>query len=240
MQEFKILGVKVNCLPEHVAKELLFDFLHSAEQHHIATVNPEFIIEAQTNQKFKNILNETSLSTIDGTGIVWALQLDGHKVSLSNRITGVRLTQMLIQIAEIKEYKILFCVRGDGLTSPEKFFISLKEKHPKLEFQVAEEKEAIFRAQTWQPDILIVGLGAPKQEEWIDENLSSVPSIKIAIGVGGALDFLAGTIKRAPKIFSSFGIEWIWRLIKQPNRAKRIFKAVLIFPFLVIKNKFIQ
>lgn len=246
MQEFKILGVKVNSLPEHLAKELLFDFLDSAQQHHIATVNPEFIVEAQNNQVFKNILNETSLSTIDGTGVVWALQLDGHKVSLADRITGVRLTQMLIQIAEIKEHRILFCVRPDGLTSPEKITNFLKTKYPKLKFQVSNSDEAVFKAQTWQPAIILVALGAPTQEQWIANNLNNMPSIKIAVGIGGALDFLSGTFKKAPKIFSSFGLEWLWRLMKQPidkeftKRIKRIFTAVIVFPFLVIKNKFIK
>jgi N-acetylglucosaminyldiphosphoundecaprenol N-acetyl-beta-D-mannosaminyltransferase len=243
MQEFKVLGVKINCLPEHLAKELLFDFLNSAGQHQIATVNPEFILEAQKNKNFKNTLNETSLSTIDGTGIVWALQLAGHKVSLADRITGVRLTQMLIQIAEIKEHRILFCIRPDGLTSPEKISTFLKTKYPKLKFQISNSSEALFQAQTWQPAILLVALGAPVQEQWIADNLNSMPSVKIAVGIGGALDFLSGTFKKAPKIFSSFGLEWLWRLIKQPidkgfsKRIKRIFKAVIVFPFFVIKDK---
>ncbi|MCB9802631.1 WecB/TagA/CpsF family glycosyltransferase [Candidatus Nomurabacteria bacterium] len=237
MQEFEILGVKVNYLPEHLAKELLFDFLTSDQQHQIATVNPEFILEAQKNKKFKTILKETSLATIDGTGIIWALQLNGHKVSLNHRLTGVRLTEMLLQIASIKGYKVLFCLREDGFTKPEKLYFKLKEKYPNLEFQVAIEKEAILKGQILQPEILLVGLGAPKQEEWIAENLTRLSSVKIAAGIGGAVDFLSEAQKRAPKIFSSFGLEWFWRLIKQPNRLKRIFRATIIFPFLVIKNK---
>lgn len=237
MQEFKILGVKLNYLSEHLVKELLFDFLSSNFQHQIATVNPEFIVEAQKNKKFKNILNDASLATIDGTGIIWALQLAGHKVSLDHRLTGVRLTQMLIQIAEIKNYKILFCISKTGLTKEEDLFFKIKAQHPQLEFQVSNMEEVIVKSQILNPDILLVGLGAPKQEEWIAENLSRLVSVKIAVGVGGALDFLSGGQKRSPKIFSSFGLEWLWRLLKQPKRITRIYKAVFIFPFLVIKDK---
>ena len=102
MEEHKVLGVKIHSLSEQLTKELLLNFLSSDSQHQIATVNPEFIIKAQKDKKFKDILNETSLSTIDGAGIIWALQLAGHKISLDDRITGVKLTSILLKIAEIE------------------------------------------------------------------------------------------------------------------------------------------
>jgi N-acetylglucosaminyldiphosphoundecaprenol N-acetyl-beta-D-mannosaminyltransferase len=238
MQEYKILDVKIQSPDERLAKELLLNFLSSDSQHQIATVNPEFIVKAQKNKKFRDVLNETSLSTIDGTGIIWALQLAGHKISLDDRITGVRLTDILLSLAENKDLRVLFCLREDGFTSPEKFFIIIKEKYPQLNFQVATSTEAVLKAQIFQPEILLAGLGAPQQELWIAENLTHMPSVKIAIGVGGTFDFISGAQKRAPKFLRSFGLEWLWRLLQQPTRIKRMYKAVIVFPFLVIKNKY--
>ncbi|MBT4349411.1 WecB/TagA/CpsF family glycosyltransferase [bacterium] len=238
MEEHKVLGVKVHSLSEQLTKELLLNFLSSDSQHQIATVNPEFIIKAQKDNKFKNILNETSLSTIDGTGIIWALQLAGHKVSLDDRITGVKLTKILLKLAESKNLKVLFCLKEGGFTTPDHFFMIIKEKYPELNFQVADTKEALIKAQIFEPVIVLNGSGAPQQEFWIAENLNRMPSVKIAVGVGGTFDFISGMKKRAPKFLRSFGLEWFWRLLKQPNRSLRIFRAVILFPILVIKNKY--
>ena len=181
MEEHKVLGVKVHSLSEQLTKELLLNFLSSDSQHQIATVNPEFIIKAQKDNKFKNILNETSLSTIDGTGIIWALQLAGHKVSLDDRITGVKLTKILLKLAESKNLKVLFCLKEGGFTTPDHFFMIIKEKYPELNFQVADTKEALIKAQIFEPVIVLNGSGAPQQEFWIAENLNRMPSVKIFV-----------------------------------------------------------
>ena len=237
MQEYQVLNVKVQAIREHLLKELLFNFLTSDSQHQIATVNPEFIIRAQKDKKFRDILNETSLATIDGTGIIWALQMLGHKISLDQRLTGVRLTDIILQLAQQKDLKIMFCLRPDGLTSPDKFFMIVKERYPQLNFQVSDISTAVFKTQCFQPEILLMGLGAPDQEYWIAENLPKMPSVKIAAGVGGAFDFLSGKIKRAPKILQSFGLEWSWRLLLQPNRILRMYQSIVVFPYMIITRK---
>ena len=214
------------------------NFLTSDSQHQVATVNPEFIVTAQEDKKFRDILNDTSLATIDGTGVIWGLQMLGHKISLNQRLTGVRLTEIILQLAQQKDLKVMFCLRADGLTSPDKFFMIIKEKYPQLNFQVSDIDNTIFKAQGFQPEILLMGLGSPQQEFWIDENLPKMPSVKIAIGVGGTFDFLSGKIKRAPKFLRSFGMEWSWRLIRRPNRIFRTSKAVVLFPYLIIKDRY--
>lgn len=87
------------------------------------------------------------------------------------------------------------------------------------------------------PAILFVALGAPKQEKWIAENLKKMPDVKLAVGVGGAFDFISGRVKRAPKFMRTLGMEWLWRLIIQPWRIERIFKAVVVFPLLILREK---
>jgi N-acetylglucosaminyldiphosphoundecaprenol N-acetyl-beta-D-mannosaminyltransferase len=84
---------------------------------------------------------------------------------------------------------------------------------------------------------LLVALGAPKQEKWIAKNLAKVPSVKVAIGVGSAFNLISGQIKRAPKIFQALGLEWLWRFFREPRRWRKIWRSVIIFPLLVIKEK---
>ncbi|MCK5084508.1 MAG: WecB/TagA/CpsF family glycosyltransferase [Candidatus Pacebacteria bacterium] len=97
-------------------------------------------------------------------------------------------------------------------------------------------KELIKRIDKAQPDMLFVAFGAPKQEEWIYENLKKMPSVKLAIGVGGSFDFISGKVKRAPLIFQKFGLEWLWRLILEPRRIKRIYNATVKFGWMVLKK----
>ncbi len=103
-----------------------------------------------------------------------------------------------------------------------------KRVNDKLDFLVPN------KILDFSPDVMICNFGAPYQEKFIFHNLGKVPSVKIGIGIGGALDFLTGKIKRAPKWMRFLGLEWLWRLIKQPKRFKRIFRAVFIF-----MNKFL-
>jgi len=98
-------------------------------------------------------------------------------------------------------------------------------------------KQLIRRINNAQPEILFVALGAPKQEIWIYENLKKMPSVKLAMGVGGSFDFISGRIKRAPLIFQRLGLEWLWRLILEPRRIKRIYNATAKFGWVVLKNK---
>lgn len=240
MTEYKILDVKIQTMPEHILKNTLLDFLNSQKQHQIATINPEFVVASQKNNKFKNIINKTSLSTIDGAGIILALQFLGENISLDNRITGVKLTKILIDIAIHKNYKILFCLYSKGLTKPDKFFMKMNDKYPALDFQVADEKTAMDKARLFSPDIILVGFGAPHQDLWIGQNIIKLPSVKIGVGVGGTFDYMSGKIKRAPKAFRSFGLEWLWRLFRQPLRFLRINKAIFVFPYLILKDRYIK
>lgn len=85
-----------------------------------------------------------------------------------------------------------------------------------------------------KPDVLLVALGHGKQEKWIAAHLHELPSVKIAMGVGGAFDFIAGRVRRAPRLLRALGLEWLWRLILQPWRIVRIYRAVIVFPLLLL------
>ncbi|MFA6307634.1 MAG: WecB/TagA/CpsF family glycosyltransferase [Patescibacteria group bacterium] len=236
MNEYNLLGVKLNTLAEHKLKNKLFEFLDSQKQHQIATVNPEFIVQSQNNKKFLEIINKASISLIDGAGIIKALQYLGHSISLDDRITGVRLSEILIDLAINKNLKIMFCLYSKGMTKTDNFFVAIKNKYPALDFQVSDEHTALAKGKMFAPDIILVGLGAPTQDIWISENIQQIPNVKIAAGIGGTFDFMSGKIKRAPKLLQSLGLEWLWRLILQPKRLLRINRAIFIFPYLVYKK----
>ena len=137
---------------------------------------------------------------------------------------------------------------GGGNGVAEKAAKNLKNKYPGCRAQLLGNSSFSFRQRFNEElllnfpeelplsSILFVALGPVKQEKWINENLDKMPWVKIAMGVGGAFDFLAGRIKRPPKVFQRLGLEWLWRLALQPWRIKRIFKSVFMFPWLVIKD----
>lgn len=237
IKEYKLLDIKLQSLSPQSIKELLRSYLQSDSQHHLVTVNPEFIVTAQKNQKFKNILNQSSLSTIDGTGIVQALKFFGYQVGLEDRLTGAQLLTKILDIASYDKCKVMFLIYSQGLSKKDQLANKLAQIYPQLEYKITDENNFLIEAQTFEPEILIVGLGAPAQEFWINEHQYQIPSVKLAIGVGGAIDFLSGAVTRSPKMFRSFGLEWLWRLIKQPRRLPRIFKAIFIFYFYILKYK---
>ena len=102
--------------------------------------------------------------------------------------------------------------------------------------KVEDEKEIIEKLNRLKPEILFIAYGAPAQELWIARNLKKIPSVKLAMGVGGSFDFIAGKTKRAPKWMQKLSIEWLYRLIKEPRRIKRILNATVRFPITFLKK----
>jgi len=252
----KILGVKIDNLSLNEVLDKVEGFLESNKSHYIVTPNPEFLVKAQKDEEFKNILNQADLSIPDGVGLVFASLLLGERIK--ERIAGVDLMEAICKRAAKKNWPIFLFGAGEGVA--EKTGDNLKGRYNGLQvkviqsFQNESSHSDFFERFTLKgsdasqknlncslphklPFILFVALGAPKQEKWINENLKKMPSIKLAIGVGGAFDFISGNIKRAPKFIRDLGLEWLWRLMIQPWRIKRIFNAVVVFPLLVLKSK---
>lgn len=250
MEETKILGVKINSPDPNELIEKINLFLDEDKSHYIVTTNPEFIIEATKDNEFKKILNEADLSLADGFGIKLVSWLKGKNIK---RISGVDLMLRICQIAEQKNSSIFLL--GSLEDTAERAALKLVEKFNNLNIVGAEEgikfkiqnldyikknEELLKRINKVKPDIIFVAFGAPKQEKWIYENKAKIPSLKLAMGVGGTFDFIAKKIKRAPKIWRLAGLEWLWRLIMQPWRLFRIIKAVIYFPYLFIKRDILK
>ncbi len=224
-----LLGVKIDNLGMSDILCRIEEFLNSRNQHYIVTPNPEIVLLANSDSDFKKILNEAALSIPDGTGIVLASKI--LKGDIQKKVSGMDLTE---KILELGKYRIFLL--GGKMGVAEK----IAKKFSNVVGFTENVEKALDSINKCQPNILFVALGAPKQEKWIHYNMGKIPSVKVAIGVGGAFDFLSGKVPRAPKFLRKIGLEWLWRFMLEPWRIKRIYNAVVKFPWLVIKTKVIS
>jgi N-acetylglucosaminyldiphosphoundecaprenol N-acetyl-beta-D-mannosaminyltransferase len=235
----------LNVLVDDISKADLLDNIDRSIIHDkkclIYTVNNEFILEAQTNQEFLQTLNNSTYSIADSTGIAWAAnKLHNKKIE---RIPGADLFIDLVKISQKKSYGIYLLGAGKGVGEKarqeiEKSFPGVKIVGVKDGIKIdpkENNQEIIDEINSAGAKIVCVALGAPKQEMWISNNANKL-SANIFIGIGGTLDYTSGNIKRAPRIFRQTGLEWLFRLMRQPSRYNRIKKALIDFPRLVNKE----
>lgn len=282
----KILNVKINIVSRQEVLEEIKKLLETERQKQLGTTNPEFILEAQKNEKFREIINNCWLSVADGYGIQlaakyvqelknknlkfknsffkriliglkvawWGITRNNQKLDvITEVITGTDLVPEICKILETrtpfssstsselrrgKEIKRRVFLLGGFGEIPQLAAKKLKEKFPQVEigYSVFEMEDIIEIINNFEPEILFVALNYPRAQMWIAENLSKMPSVKLAVGVGGALDYISGQIKRAPVKYQH-SYEWLFRLICQPRkRCKRIWRAVVVFPWQVFRN----
>lgn len=246
MNTTEILDIPITSLSESELEDFFRETLSGNTFHHIATVNPEFLVETRKSQEFFRLLkNKTSLNLCDGFGIQLAGLFSGKKI---NRITGVQTAEILCKICE-QEKKKLALIGGFGVAKKAKEFLS--SKFPGLSIVYAEDgspKEISQEFLDSHADAVLVAFGAPKQEFWLQkiapvlrspkgEEGGKSTSLKIGIGIGGTFDFWTKKRIRAPKFFQKIGLEWLWRLIQEPSRWKRIANAIFVFPLLLWEQK---
>jgi len=238
-----ILQVNVHVLTNAQTLSLIEQFIASGQPHQLVTVNPEFVVAAQSDDEFRHIINNAALALADGVGLLLAARFL-KTTPLPERVPGSDLVVRLAELSQRRGYRIYFLGAGAGVA--QKAIENLKKIYPDL--QVAgyyagspapEENEAIIRRiSPTRPDILLVAYGAPKQDKWIARNLDRL-QIPVCLGVGGSFDFLAGTARRAPLWIQKLGLEWLHRLAIQPWRWKRIWNAVPRFSWLVLWSRFL-
>ncbi|EOC99540.1 WecB/TagA/CpsF family glycosyltransferase [Caldisalinibacter kiritimatiensis] len=247
VQSIKIMGVRVDKVTLNSAEREAKGYLKQNDTNVIYTPNTEIVMAAKKDNKLKRILNDGDLIVPDGIGLVYASRI--KKKPLAERVTGYDLSIKLLEIANKNGYKLFLLGGKQGVAkeASEK----IKKKYPNIKIAGYhhgyfkgthigykghdEEKKVIEQINSVNPDILFVGFGAPKQEIWIHNNKHDL-NTKLIIGNGGTLDVLAGRVKRAPMIYQKLGLEWLYRLIKEPRRVKR--QAVLpLFALKVLFSK---
>ena len=248
----KILGVEIDNVTKTEALGRVENFLESKTQHKIFTPNPEMLVDARRDHYFKKALNSGELNIPDGFGL--SLVSFG-KVK---RMAGGDFMKDICKLAEQKKYSVYFLGSGSKevvenlKNNIQKQFPDLKIKgvhtghevktlkvDEKIQLVLDKEKnnDLIADIVMHAPDIVFVAFGHGKQEKWVYEYLRDLPSVKIAMGVGGAFDFLSGNKKRAPKWMRKMGLEWFYRLVNEPSRFRRIWKATVIFLYYSIFKK---
>lgn len=245
-----ILGINLSELSRVEVLKKIADFFRDGKQHYIVTPNPEIILASGKDEEFFYILNEADIALADGFGLKMAGWLFGVNIP---RVTGSDTTVDLLKIASENGTKVMILNWENGLSQPDDIKIALDYKFPGLIFSVLNisrdkflSNENIEKINQFAPTILFNTLGFPYQEKSIYHNLSKLPSVKVALGIGGSFDFITGKARRAPKIFRSLGLEWLWRLIisffgkNSGKRVKRIYQATFVFLWQIIKGLFIQ
>jgi len=238
-----ILGINVSELKPEGLWLKIQELLADGRPHYLVTPNPEIILASHHDEEFFYILNEADLAPADGFGLKIAAWLNGQNLS---RISGSDLSPKLLELAAKKNLKVAVINWTGGLSSQEEIKAILRQKYPQLDSLVIDSErnqelksEDRKRLEDFQAKIMFVALGAPYQEKFIWHNLNRLPGLSLALGVGGTFDFLTGKIKRAPKLMRTLGLEWLWRLIRQPQRYRRIFRATVVFSYKVFRSRFI-
>jgi N-acetylglucosaminyldiphosphoundecaprenol N-acetyl-beta-D-mannosaminyltransferase len=242
MKQIKILSIPIHSITRLEALQQVSDFIASRKPHQVTTVNSEFIMLAQDNKAFRRVLQEADLSLADSSGPMWAARFLG--TYLPERIPGADFVNDIAREAVTKGWNIYLVGGQEGIA--EKAAAALRRRHsgvsivgaeaglPFKEVQDQDDISALIsRINTAKPDVLLVAFGAPKQDLFIAQYKDRL-AVPVMIGVGGTFDFLANRIKRAPKWMRSIGCEWIWRLLREPQRFARIWTAVVRFPLSVI------
>jgi N-acetylglucosaminyldiphosphoundecaprenol N-acetyl-beta-D-mannosaminyltransferase len=243
LQRRNILGVHIDNCDQEQAGLLLSRFLSETPQafHQVCTVNPEFVMEARRNPAFKSTLNRADLCTPDGIGIILAGKL--LRRPFRGRATGVGMVDQLGALSAKGCYSLYLLGAAPGVA--EEAAAALQQKHPGATIAGAyagsprNEDWPEIRDRLWatRPDVLLVAFGAPRQDLWIAaHSVELPPSVKVAMGVGGVFDYLSGRVLLAPRLIRQLGLEWLFRLVMQPRRWRRILR-VLVFGLFVLSER---
>lgn len=246
----RILDVTIDNISHTEALNKVRKFLDEPRLHLIVTPGPEFLLEATAHKQFREILNHADLSLADGFGVHIGARMTGQK--LVQRIPGADFVMSLMEVASQHNSRVFLFGGKPGVA--ERAGEKLLRKYPKLNIVGVEsgsrgswskldDQRIVERIHLAKPDILLVALGAPKQELWIEKHRHHLHDVRIAMGVGRTLDYLAGDIKRAPKIMRDTGFEWLHtylnagKFYQPPQRRHRITNATYRFVIEVIKHR---
>lgn len=265
LPSIKILGTDITTASESEVLEYIFKRLEKpTEKFYIVTPNPEILMLAARSKGFQYVLNSATLSLPDGIGVAVAGRI--LKKQIIGRITGTDLMEKICAVASKRPISIGFLGGSSGVAEKASECLREKYPGLRVVFVGEKWKNEVWGPVSPHPhsssspraslglqvdnggfpvelpltkphiDILFVAFGAPKQEEWIAKNLPNI-DVTVAMGVGGAFDYVSGKVRRAPKVLRSMGMEWAFRLIRQPWRIRRQL-ALPQFAYAVLKERF--
>ena len=217
-----VLGVLFDRLDLHAATARMLERLDAGERTFVITANPEFVMLARRDDSLARIAQEADLVFADGTGVVVGSRLLGDGL---RRVPGRLLVDALVPHFATRGSTVFLLGAAPGVA--ERAADRMRRRAPTLRVvgcyagSAESDDDTVARVRDASPDVVLVAYGMPKQERWIARNLATLPSVKVAIGVGGVFDQLAGRQRVPPEILHRLGLEWLWRLILEPSRWRR-------------------
>jgi len=221
----EVLGIPVDGITMEEAVATVEGYIEDGTPHQVVTVNPEMLMLARRDTGFREALLKADLVVPDGVGVVWASRHLGNPVP--ERVAGYDLMLSLLEVSARRGYRVYFLgARGEVVEEAAR---SARNLFPGLQvagfhhgyFPAGEEEGVVEGVRYSQPDLLLVGMGSPRQEKFLARNLSRL-DVPVGIGVGGSFDVLTGRIRRAPLWMQEAGLEWFYRLVREPYRLGRM------------------
>lgn len=241
MHGFNIFGVRICQKSKRELLSHLATDLKHGNQNAIFTPNTQMLLAASKDRELRKLLNSSELNIPDGVGVRLAARLRGVRLE---SMSGIDIAEELLSVAASKGYRVFFLGAKRGVA--EKAAENMRVRYPTLHIcgihhgyfdkSGTENASVLKKIRTAAPDILFVCFGFPAQEKWITDNRASLPSVKLSMGLGGSLDVWSGNIRRAPLLIQKAGLEWLWRTVLEPKRA-RIFVDIPHFLIEIIKDK---
>ncbi|MBX6353979.1 MAG: WecB/TagA/CpsF family glycosyltransferase [Thermoflavifilum sp.] len=238
-QRVTVLGVPFDRLTRRQAVERILHWIDQRQHRMVITAGPEFVMQVQQAPELQRLARLADLVTPDGIGIVWAARRLGKPVP--ERVTGVELVPEILATAAERGQPLKVYMLGAKPEVLDAALNRLQREYPALEFA---GHHGYFSADEWlsirdqirafAPQLWLVGLGQPRQERVIFENLASLPPC-VAIGIGGSIDVWSGAVRRAPAWMRRLHLEWFYRLVREPRRWRRQL-ALPRFAWKVLRN----
>lgn len=224
MNSIDILGCRLDAIDAEKAAERILELARTGDGAQIVTLGTEMVVLAQRDERFRSIVNASVLSLCDTVGLLAVARHRG--AALHERVTGVELTERLCQLAAAQGVPVYFLGGAAGVAADAAAILEVR--FPGLivagtrngYFTEAASAGVVAAIRKTGAKLLFVGMGSPRQEYWLAEHLRAT-GCGAGIGVGGSFDVLGGRIDRAPRLLRRYGLEWLYRLAKEPHRWRR-------------------
>ena len=227
--KIEVLGVAFDNVTMEQAAELGGKMLQEDRFHYVVTPNPEFILAAEKDESFRKVINAADLVIPDGIGVIYSAKILG--TPLAERVPGIEFSAKMLEKLNEMGGRLFLLGAKPGVA--EKAGENICAQYPNIvlcgtqDGYFKDEEDVILKVAAARPDLLFVCLGAPKQEKWM-ARWGKHTGAKMAIGLGGCLDVYAGNVERAPEAWQKAGMEWAYRLKKEPKRITRMAKLPLV------------
>jgi N-acetylglucosaminyldiphosphoundecaprenol N-acetyl-beta-D-mannosaminyltransferase len=238
LEQIELFNIKVNNLTMSETIQIVEKAISDKTQIHYADLNADKVVSLQTDTELKKIYEDSTIINVDGQSVVWASRLLGKPIK--ERVTGVDLMGELVELAHQKNYKIYLLGAQEEIVTKLKDIYSHKYSPEIIAgyhngyFGIDDEPRIVKNIVESNPHFLFVAITSPKKEEFLYRNKKQLENVNFIMGVGGSFDVFAGKVKRAPVWMQKIGLEWLFRLIQEPQRMWKRYlvnnsKFILIF-----------